>query len=52
MMKNSVHEFPSDIFSAFECVGAVLRISDGVKIRNISPKQLVKFDVSKKSSQK
>lgn len=48
MMKNSVHEFPSDVFLTFECAAAKLVIFDGVKNEVISPLQLVKHKMDKK----
>lgn len=48
MIKNSNVAFPSDVFITFECLSAIVTISDGNKIYNMSPKEFVKFDMKKK----
>lgn len=48
MMKNNVHEFPSDVFLTFECAAAKIVVFDGVKSEIISPLELVKHKMAKK----
>jgi xanthine dehydrogenase/oxidase len=57
MIKNAQNEFPSDVFITFECVGAILNISNGssgwnlpffAKSLGTSPKEFIASDMKKK----
>lgn len=48
MIKNQIRGFPSDVFVTFQCVSAVVTVSDGVKTFNMTSKEFVDFDMNKK----
>lgn len=48
MIKNQIRGFPSDVFITFQCVSAVVTVSDGVKTYDMTSKQFVDFDMNKK----
>lgn len=48
MIKNLKHEFPSDLFITFQCLSAVLSVSDGCKTHKISAKEFVGLNMNKK----
>lgn len=48
MIKNGSRGFPSDLFITFQCLSAVVTVSDGTKTYNMSPKEFVGFNMNKK----